>query len=174
MQIFYIKKDEFQNLFDRNFARQYADIDFKSEKRFYEHAIGRYLLKTVAKDCYNLNDTEIITLENGKPVFKNSKLCFSLSHSKNIITACFSDYPCGIDTEFMKNRDLEKLSLFFRKTFKTSEDFYKFWTLKEAEYKIDGTVSGSYCTVFEKQYMLTVVSGREIDSISVRNVLQKY
>lgn len=120
----------------KDFLFPYADTEIKAEKRFYEYTIGRYLVKHVAQKYYNIDKTEIIKNENGKPIFKNSDLHFSISHSKNIVIACFDKYPCGIDIEYMKDRNIQKLSEYFDKNFETLEDFYKFWTTKEAKYKL--------------------------------------
>lgn len=156
MQIFYIEVDKFKKSHDKNFLIQYADAKFTSEKRFYEYTIGRYLVKHVAQKYYNINDTDIIKNANGKPIFKNANLYFSISHSKNIVIACLDIYPCGIDIEYIKNRNLNKLSEYFDKNFKTLEDFYKFWTTQEATYKVNQTNKFIHNQVFQNCYYLTI------------------
>ena len=156
MDIFYINIAEFKNAHDRDFLIPYSDKNFKSEKRFFEYGIGRYLVKNVAKEFYGIDDTEIIVKDTGKPVFKNSDLQFSLSHSNNIIMACFDYAPCGLDIEFIKHRDIEKLAQHYEQNFSDLEDFYEFWTLKEASYKLDSEVKAKYCTKFENYYLAIV------------------
>jgi len=158
MKIFYIDIEQFKTRYDKNFLLQFADKELKTEKRFYEYTIGRYLVKSVAEKYYDVEDTEIITKPDGKPIFKNNSLHFSISHSKNIVIACFDKSPCGIDIEYAKPRDLSKLSEYFGKSFKTAEDFYKFWTLKEASYKLNSPVKYEYFTKFQDSYYLSVVS----------------
>ena len=164
MNIFYINIKDFKNTHDKDFFYQYADKEFKGEKRFFEHTIGRYLIKNVAQKIYKIDDVQIITNQNGKPQFKNSDLHFSLSHSKNYIIACFDEKECGIDIEFIKDRDFKKLSLRYGQNFENSEDFYKFWTLKEASYKQGNDIKDHYTTVFKNDYCMTVTSEKIFDS----------
>lgn len=165
MDIFYIELDKFKKNHDKNFLIPYADVEFKFEKRFYEYTVGRYLVKQVAQKYYNIDNTEIIKNANGKPVFKNANLHFSISHSGNIVIACFDKYPCGIDIEYMKERDLHKLSEYFDRNFETLEDFYKFWTTKEATYKIIENNSHIHSQIFKNYYYLTCTSQSNINKI---------
>ncbi|MCR5261981.1 MAG: hypothetical protein K6C94_09115 [Candidatus Gastranaerophilales bacterium] len=171
MNVFYIKQDEFKKFYDKDFAKQYADKEFKTEKRFYEYTIGRYLVKKAAKEFYNLSDTEIILQNNGKPVLKNSNLCFNISHSKNIVSVCFDENPCGLDIEYIKERDLNRFSDYYKQNFETLDGFYKFWTFKEAAYKLDADVKDTYSCKFEMQYFLTVASVNKIENISLQKIL---
>ena len=161
MEIFYVDADKFKKNHNFHTLKKYADIELKTEKRFYEYTIGRYLVKTAAKDFFNIKDSEIIVTEYGKPVFKNSDINFSISHSKNIVIACLDTNPCGIDIEYIKQRDLNKLSKFFKTEFNNLNDFYKFWTLKEAVYKLGKSPNYKYNTSFNN-YCLTIVSDNEI------------
>ena len=163
MKIFYIDIEKFKKKYNKNVLTPYADIEIKTEKRFYEYTIGRYLIKNAAKQYYNLTDTEIIINENGKPVFKNSNLFFSLSHSKDIVIACFDKYPCGIDIEYIKQKNLDKLSKYFKQNFKTQEDFYKYWTNREAQYKLNENTKNSYFAKFQNDYYMSIVSNKEFN-----------
>lgn len=162
MRIFYIDIEKFKTRYDKNFLIQFTDMEFKTEKRFYQYSAGRYLVKSIAKNIYHIKDTEIITTSEGKPVFKNNSLNFSISHSKNIVIACFDKSPCGIDIEYAKPRNLLKLSEYFEKTFQNTQDFYKFWTLKEAVYKLQSPAKYEYFTKFQNDYYLTVVSADDL------------
>ena len=48
----------------------------------------------------------------------------------------------------------------------TKEGFYRFWTLHEAEIKLNSMVKSSYSAILEDEYMLTCVC----DDILVTNV----
>ncbi len=156
MKIFYINILEFEKTYGKDYLKPYADKEFKSEKRFWEYTIGRYLVKNIAEKYFGVKNSEIITESSGKPIFKNSDLHFSISHSKNIVIACFDKNPCGIDIEQIKPRNLEKLSKHFNRQFCSLEDFYKFWTHKEAKYKINNKETNFYFTKFKNEYYITV------------------
>ncbi|MBQ8460334.1 hypothetical protein IJ541_09565 [bacterium] len=162
MDVFYINIAEFKNSHDKDFLIPYSDKSFKSEKRFYEYGLGRYLVKSVAKEVYGIDDAEIIVENTGKPIFKNSDIQFCISHSNNIVMASFDKNPCGLDIEFIKTRNIEKLSEHFGQKFANSDDFYKFWTLKEASYKLNSEVKAKYCAKFENYY-LTIVSNNDLN-----------
>ena len=88
----------------------------KIELKFLQHLAGRLLLDYVAKKIYCVEDTALI-LRNGKPVFENSPLNFSISHSENIVTLMISEFPIGIDIEYnVRERDFVKLVSRFNKT----------------------------------------------------------
>ena len=64
MKIFYIEIDKFKNTHNIDFLASYADRKFKTDKRFYEYTIGRYLVKTVAQQYYNIayNNSELFCI----------------------------------------------------------------------------------------------------------------
>lgn len=164
MEIYYINKKEFLKKNDEAILNTFSDDkNFKSEKRFLQHSIGRYLVKSAAKKFYKITDTEI-TIKNNKPVFKKNSIKFSISHSKDIVAAAFDTSECGLDIEEIKPRNLEALSRRYEKDFDTLEDFYKFWTEYEAEIKLQQKTQGKYTCVFQNNYMLTVASASPISS----------
>lgn len=161
MKIFYIDIEKFKKSIDKSILYEYADIELKTEKIFFEYTIGRYLIKNAAKKFYNL-DSEITVNKNGKPQFKNNEIYFSLSHSKNIVAACFNKNPCGIDIEFIKSRDLKEISDYYGQKFDTLDDFYEFWTINEAEYKLGEKAIYKYsCKI--NNYYLSVASKQKMD-----------
>ncbi len=163
MNIFYIDIEKFKDNHTKETLCEYCDRDFASEKRYWEYTTGRYLIKNIAKKIYKISNVQIITDENGKPQFKDADLKFSLSHSKRYVIANFDNNICGIDIEYIKERDFEKLSQHYNKIFKNADDFYKFWTLKEASYKQNSPVNDYYTTVFKGNYYLTVTSEKIFD-----------
>ncbi len=164
MKIYYLDKNEFFKHYDKSFLQKFSDgQDFKSEKRFYEYTIGRFLVKSVAEKVYNLSDTEII-IQNNKPKFKTANLHFSISHSGHYIAVAFDSADCGLDIEEIKSRNIAGLLRRYEKDFNTLEDFYKFWTEYEAEIKLQQKTQDKYSCVFQNNYMLTVVSANPISS----------
>ena len=157
MEIYYIDIEKFKKQRDKSFLEPYNDIGIKNEKRFFEYTIGRYLVKSVAKSVYNLKNLDILTDNNGKPYFAKGGLYFNISHSKNIVLACFDSSPCGIDVEYMKDRNLEKFSKYYKEEFNNLEEFYRFWTLKEAKYKLGSNPTDIYSSKFNENYWLTYV-----------------
>lgn len=163
MRIFYIEIDKFKQHHSKEFLKSFiGDKVLKTEKRFYEYSIGRYIVKRIAKRFYNIKNPQIVTNELGKPMLKNEDLYFSISHSKNIVIACFDKSPCGIDVEYMKNFDLEKLSKYFNQEFEDLEGFYKFWTKQESEFKLGEKVSDIYTCILNSEYFVSVVSSSKI------------
>ena len=158
MKIFYVKIDDFKKEHDKGFLMPYADKKFGTEKRFFEYTIGRYITKKAAEEFYNIKNTEIIINSNGKPSFKNGDIHFNISHSCNIVAVCFDKFPLGFDIEYIKERDLKKLSNHYNKNFESLDDFYKFWTLKEAEYKLSSTAKTVYTNKFEDEYYISIAS----------------
>ena len=78
------------------------------------------------------------------------------------IMRCANEY-CEVnndnlpDIEYIKERDIKKLSEYFDRRFESLEDFYKFWTTKEATYK--STQCNKYILnqIFQDCYYLTFV-----------------
>ena len=166
MKIFYIEVDNFKKKHSKNSLIPYADKEFKTEKRFFEYAIGRYLVRHVASQYYNIEDTSIIINEDGKPLFQNNPINFSISHSRNIVMVCFDRYNCGIDVEHIKSRNLSNLSEYFEQEFKTLEEFYRFWTLRESSIKLAGSVNYKHFQKLNEDYYFAVVSSNK----SINNI----
>lgn len=158
MNIYYINSDEFLKKYDTNFLRQYVGgQEFKSLKRFIQHSIGRYIVKTVGENVYRIKSPQII-IENNKPKFQNNNINFSITHCGKYIAVAFDKNECGLDIEEIKSRDLEPLSKRYGKDFSTLEDFYIFWTKYEAEIKLQKTAKWSHSEIFQNNYVLTAVT----------------
>jgi len=170
MDIFYIDVEEFTKTHDKIFLENFSDgKSFKTEKRFLEYTIGRYLVKKVLKDFFAIDDDIVLDL-NKKPILKKSEIYFSISHSNKYVMACFYKKPCGLDLEFIKSRDFSRFAKYYKKTFESAEDFYKFWTQKEASYKLHEPFSSIYSSKFKDNYYLTVVSSDSIDKVSINSI----
>ncbi len=137
MEIYYLKKEEFLNSIDINSLKKFCDNrEFSSEEKYLEHLCGLFLTKFIAKQVYNIKNTEI-ELKNKKPYFKNNEIYFSVSHSKNIVLVGFNNANIGVDTEYMYPRNYQKIMDRYNKNIvnPTKKDFYRFWTIHEAEIK---------------------------------------
>ena len=60
MEIYYLKKEEFLNSIDINSLKKFSDNrEFSSEEKYLEHLCGLFLTKFIAKQVYNIKNTEI-------------------------------------------------------------------------------------------------------------------
>ena len=127
------------------------------EKKKIQSNLGRHLTKQIAEVFYNVKDTEII-IENDKPKFKNSDLCFNISHSENVVAVAFDNLPLGLDVEFMKDRDFKTLLERYNIDSNDKNLFYQFWTEYEAEIKIQADIKQKICFKLLPDYMLSLFS----------------
>lgn len=168
MKIFYINTDKFLKSHDFEFLRKYSDNkDFKNENRFIQHCIGRYLVISAADKFFGIENDRII-VENGKPKFAKSKLCFSIAHSKNIVAAAFDVFECGIDVEEMKLRNFNLFAERYGKNFESAESFYAFWTEYEAGIKLRREIQSKFSAIIEQKFMLTAVSEQKGVSAEIK------
>ncbi len=169
MDIFYLKKSEFLENIDYKTLKTFSDNrEFNSKEKEEEHLLGLFLTKFIAKHIYDIQNTEIEII-NKKPFFKNAKLYFSISHSKDIVLVVFNNSNIGADIEYMENGKNFKL-IMNRYGIKTSnptaKEFYRFWTGHEAEIKLGNrNIKSLFSEILEDNYMLTCVS----DNIFVSN-----
>lgn len=164
MELFYLNSKEFLHTHGLDFLKAYAEgRSFKSEKRFVEFALGRFLVRTAGESFYGIENSEIV-INNSKPEFKEGKIHFSISHSAGIVMAAFDKNPCGLDLEIMKPRGFKALSERYGKVITEAEEFYAFWTELEAEIKLQKPVKGKFTQKFQDKFMLTVVSSEAISS----------
>lgn len=163
MKIFYTKIDEILNTKGEKFLLDFNnDKTYTSQKRLYEHCAGRFLVKYVCEEFYDIPDAQII-VKNKKPYLKNNEIYFSISHCQNIVITAFSDCPCSIDLEKIKPVKLAKMSERYHQKFDNLEDFYKFWTTYEAKIKLQAKEFGQFCTIFQNDFMLNALSSKEIN-----------
>lgn len=169
MDIFYLKKSEFLENIDYKTLKTFSDNrEFKSKEKEEEHLLGLFLTKFIAKHIYDIQNTEIEII-NKKPVFKNAKLYFSISHSKDIVLVVFNNSNIGADIEYMENGKNFKLIMNkygIKTSNPTAKEFYRFWTGHEAEIKLGNrNIKSLFSEILEDNYMLTCVS----DNIFVSN-----
>lgn len=161
MEIFFIKKEEFLNKNGIDFIEPFVDKDFKSGKRRVEYGLGRFILNFALKNFYKIKDFEI-EIKDEKPVLKNGEIHFSISHSKNLVMAVFGAKNAGLDVEFIKDRNFEAFSNYFGHEFQNKEDFYSFWTQKEAKFKLKEEPEELLTFKFLNDYMVSIASAVKI------------
>ena len=161
MDIFYLNKSEFLKSIDRASLEVFSDgREYSSEDKYFEHLCGLFLVKFIAKNIYKINNTEIEIVDK-KPFLKDRKLFFSISHSKDVVVVVFDNNNVGVDVEFIQDRSNYNaiMERYGKKIENPSlEDFYKFWTLHEAEIKLGTGVKSVFSSKIENDYMLTCVS----------------
>lgn len=168
MEIYYLKKEAFLNSIDLNSLKEFSDNrEFSSEEKYLEHLCGLFLTKFIAKQVYNIKNTEI-ELKDKKPFFKNNEIYFSISHSKDIVLVGFNNANIGVDTEYMHPRNYKKIMDRYNKKMvnPTKKDFYRFWTIHEAEIKLGKPPKAMFSTYLENDYALSCVS----DDVLVLNL----
>lgn len=107
-------------------------------------ALAYYLLNNGLMEEYNLENPQFKYNEYGKPYLqKNEKIFFNISHTENIVVCVISDKEVGIDIEKMReyNQGVAKkiLNDDELKKVTTDKDYTKYWTIKEAVCKCEGT-----------------------------------
>ena len=151
----------------------YCYIDDSNVKNKYvlQHNTGIKLTEYVAKNIYNVENTEVEIINN-KPQFKNSDKQFNISHSKNVVLVCFDDNPVGVDIEYIKPRDYIELAkrMGFKLKERTLEEFYIFWTQYEAEYKLGFKSKDIRSKNFLNEYILSVASTKQILELNIKEI----
>jgi phosphopantetheinyl transferase len=123
--------------------QQYTNFNIDRKQ---QSLAGRRLLKTALTSFSHSYNTGVQIKHDkfGKPFIPGCKLSFNISHSKNIVMCAICTFEAiGIDVEVvdreiyhLKNKILSKSE---RKLCTTSDDVFKFWTLKESYLKAIGT-----------------------------------
>ena len=151
MKIFYIEFENTQGI----------------SKKKLQSALGRHIAKEVARVFYDVKNTEII-IENNKPKFKNTDVCFNISHSNNIVAVAFDDMPLGLDLEYMKDRDFKSLLERYNINSDSKDIFYQFWTEYEASIKIQAETKQKLCFKLKDDYMLSLFSSNPDEGIKTK------
>lgn len=171
MELYYINKKEFLEYIDKLSLDNFWDgREYACKEKYEEHILGLFLTKFIAKHIYGVKNLNIEYVKN-KPKFMNGGISFSISHSKNIVLVAFNNANIGVDIEFMQERDYKKIMQRYKQDTEnpTKEDFYRFWTLHEAEIKLGKQIRSLYSTFLEKEYMISCVSS----DVLVTNLLIK-
>ena len=164
MDIFLINTSEIDN-FSEDFLLKFQKKDIRNKKTLMTHCLTYAMLDSILREKYNLEEREIV-FYNGKPLLKNKKKYFSISHSCEKIAIAFSDFDCGIDIEKMKNRDFDAIAKRMNFACKNLEEFYQCWTLFEAEYKLNKKTKNKIFFKIE-DFALTVVSSDQNENFEI-------
>ncbi len=123
-------------------ALEYRKFDGKSG-----HAAGRILLQEMVESYTHAPMPEIAVTQRGKPYFPDSRLHFSISHTKYHVFCALSDKPIGMDAEELdRNISLQLADKILSPEERTQYEYapdrrlalLTFWVLKEADAKCTG------------------------------------
>lgn len=115
--------------------RKDKSLEYRFEENRYQSLGAGYLLKkyTKGEDTFSYNKYH-------KP--EGEEEYFNIAHSYNYVAFIKADVPCGIDIEKIKEAKEKLIKYAFasqdQKLIKTNDDFFKYWTLKEAIGKAHG------------------------------------
>ncbi|MBY7734460.1 4'-phosphopantetheinyl transferase family protein [Francisella philomiragia] len=127
----------------RNYLSSKSNIDsLKPNNK--QKIFSQFIRYFVLEKFYDIA-TPIFEYKHGKPYLQDHELYFNISHTKNKAIIVFANEDIGVDAEEIssKRNVLLIAERYFTKqeyqSLKTSEDtynqFYKLWTLKEAQVK---------------------------------------
>ncbi len=123
-------------------------IDYYRFNKDKKLSAGVYLLLKKMLDEVDIRDFKIKIDKNNKPYISNyNNIYFNLSHSENMILCAISDMEVGVDIEY--NDATIDLNIakhyFFNKEYESiinsdnpSDEFFKYWVLKESYMKYTG------------------------------------
>ena len=123
-------------------------IDFYRFDKDKKLSCGAYLLLKKLLDSENITDPHFKTGKYGKTYISNyENIYFNLSHSNKIVLCAISDREVGVDVEYIDptiDLNIAK-NYFFRGEYENimnaenrSDEFFKYWVLKESYMKYTG------------------------------------
>lgn len=123
------------------YAEKYRDDNDKKR-----HLLGERLLKKALNIFGHHGKFKIFKGEHGKPYTNIKNFHFNISHSNEIVVVAYAQKDIGVDIEFHKTRDYNRLKDNFHKeeqefienSFDKLGAFYSIWTLKESYLKAVG------------------------------------
>ena len=128
------------------------------------------------------SDIEIKVGSNGKPYVEGRPIYYNVSHSEDLLVVAIDNAEVGVDMEHMKERNFKALTEYYfdgkesviERILQSADiktEFYKQWTLTEAEIKLAGVglfnwkqqnvrliAKFHYSRVVNDEYMLTIAS----------------
>ena len=123
-------------------------IDFYRFEKDKKLSAGAYLLLKKLLDEENIANPIFKTEKYGKAYISNyDNIHFNLSHSGRIVLCAISDMEIGVDVEYVDSKidlDIAK-QYFYNREYETimnsdtpSDEFFKYWVLKESYMKYTG------------------------------------
>lgn len=135
---------EMYALCSRNRQEKSDRIKFDLKRR---ESIGAGYLLSLLKNKFSIEE-EPVLLADGKPVFQNGAVQFSISHSGGAVLLAFGTKPLGVDIEYVKEVKLKIAERFFtgeeygwiaeQEKERQKDVFCQIWTGKEAVVKAAG------------------------------------
>lgn len=124
--------------------------------------------------CEIEGDVKIIREFGKKPRLSCANIYFSLSHSEDVTAIAMSDRNVGIDIEWGRERDYNKIKFIKADCLDT---FYKEWTKHEAYYKylgtgikkepVDNSLTYETFILYEKYYLSVCSEKQEIKGYEI-------
>ena len=131
------------NNINPDIIRDFAQKEIKNQRKFIQHAMGRFLSDIGLKQFYGVNEYNISIDTKGKP-YIDKNINFSITHSKDIVAVGFSKDIIGVDIEYIKPRDYKSILNHYNIDREVNDgEFYQIWTDYEARIKsgLDSSVS---------------------------------
>ena len=125
----------------------YAIIIVMIDKLFYAEkhtfANSKSAIEKILTEFYGIESPVLSYTENGKPILKNGKIHFSITHTDKLLFLAFSDTEIGIDAEMLTREVnylpiLKKLHPSLCEKIHSNKDFLRIWTVLESAVKYFG------------------------------------
>lgn len=119
-----------------NINSKKINVSFNSENKYYNAEY--YLIKRGLHKYFNIDKFKIMYTENGKPYLDNN-IYLSISHDKDIVVVALSNVRVGIDIQYYRKLDIDKLNN-MNKLLNISSNIITNFSIKEAILKLNGDV----------------------------------
>lgn len=119
-----------------NINSKKINVSFNSENKYYNAEY--YLIKKGLHKYFNIDKFKIMYTENGKPYLDNN-IYLSISHDKDIVVVALSNVRVGIDIQYYRKLDIDKLNN-MNKLLNISSNIITNFSIKEAILKLNGDV----------------------------------
>ena len=152
MDIFIIKVTDANNV-QNDLLKEFQKKEISNYEKWKTHCFSYLMVDRILREVYKIEAREII-FDNNKPVLKSREKYFSVSHSGEYVALGFADNNCGIDIEVINDKkNWRAISERMKFSSKSIEEFYKYWTEYEANYKLGSKYQSIYQTQIENYYL---------------------
>lgn len=161
-------------------AKKYRIDNIKDIANKNIRIVSDHLARYAVSKHLNINPKEIVFCygKHSKPLLPSGDAYFNISHSGSYIVCCVDDSPCGIDIEFIKQRNINTAKRFCTDNelqyINNSENkniaLLEIWTKKEAYFKsfgcgiatcltaLDTLKTDGFNTIINDKYVLSIYS----------------
>ena len=119
-----------------NINSKKINVSFNSENKYYNAEY--YLIKRGLHKYFNIDKFKIMYTKNGKP-FLDNDVYLSISHDKDIVVVALSNVRVGIDIQYYRKLDIDKLNN-MNKLLNVSSNTITNFSIKEAILKLNGDI----------------------------------